>query len=300
MSRIIGAKANLGQFDARYGEEDGESWIKEKGFSFLATVQMLNLTGCDGSLSPQTEELFRLTNKVRHVLEEPWNTGLPQCPRLTDNLKKIARVDDGDDDNNNEPKPKKKRTSRQQEHKKRSKSYREVTPPPERMTDEDKIRCQHQNCFILFSSQGAMKSHFQRAHQGDIYIPPPKTINPSTGREWTAQKRVDKVGEGKDFLIMCVVCQVTCRACLPHISQDRSRIKTHLAEKHHIEEAKDRSKQVGSVDKCVTVRNIANCILAAWMVQGRRQICTSIASQRRKDAERNPETGSEGSTGSQQ
>ena len=193
----------MGQFDARYGEEDGKDWMKEKGFAFLGTVQMLNLTGCEGSLSPKTEELVQLTNKVRNVLEEPWNKDLPSCPRLRDNLKKIAREVD-DDDNNNEPKAKKNRTSRQREHKKRSKSssYREVTPPPERMTDEDKISCQQQTCLTLFSSQGAMKSHFTRVHPTVNYIPPPKTINPATNREWTAQKRVDKVGEDKDFLII--------------------------------------------------------------------------------------------------
>ena len=107
-NHIIGAKANIGEFDARYAEADGDSWLTVAANRFLASIQMMNLTCCEGSLTQKIEMLFRSVHDCRQMLEESWNTDLAQCPKLMENLTKIAMEADGkeseegqSEDNNN-------------------------------------------------------------------------------------------------------------------------------------------------------------------------------------------------------
>jgi hypothetical protein len=74
--------------------------------------------------------------------------------------------------------------------------YVEVSPPPMPLQDDQKIKCQEATCKSLFSSQGALKTHFRKVHPTGNYVAPPKNVDPDTGREGVEKKRVDKVRNG--------------------------------------------------------------------------------------------------------
>ena len=194
-NHIIGARANLAEYDARYGEEDGENWLMTAN-SFLVSIQMLNVVACEGELTPKTNRLFVLVNKCKELLDQPWNSELPQCPKLKKNLRKIAM---GSDANNNsdtsEPPGKKMRTNKKRARAKKGKSTFIQLTPPKPVADNDKIMCQKDTCQVLFSSQAALKAHFKIHHPEDEYIQPEKIVNPASGRTGSGMKRVDKVSK---------------------------------------------------------------------------------------------------------
>ena len=150
----------------------------------------MNLTSCGGILTPQIEALFKSVHECMQKLDEAWNAGLPQCPKLTETLTRIGLEGEGDkgDGNNNV-------TERLAADKQIGKpEFIEVTPT-KRLETADKIKCQDQNCLVLFSSHGAMKSHFIKRHPDQVYVQPPKVKNPESGRVASGMKRKDKVRE---------------------------------------------------------------------------------------------------------
>ena len=158
--------------------------------SFLASIQMMNLLSCEESLTPQMKALFKLVNRCRQLLDLPWNSQLTQCPKLKDNLRKIAfRGDKNNNTDDDEPPRKLPRTKEKQRIKS---TFLELTPPKP-IPAEDKLSCQEAACNVLFSSQAAMKAHFKVSHPEGQYVPPEKVVNPASGRKGFGMKRLDKV-----------------------------------------------------------------------------------------------------------
>ena len=105
ISHILFAKANCGEYDACYGEEDGEAWLYGTADRFLSAAQMLNMARMEGNITDETNRLFLLVNSCRSLLDRGWNADLPPAPVLASNLKKVA----GEEDSNNNQERKKPR-----------------------------------------------------------------------------------------------------------------------------------------------------------------------------------------------
>ena len=60
ISHILFAKANCGEYDACYGEEDGEAWLYGTADRFLSAAQMLNMARMEGNITDETNRLFLL------------------------------------------------------------------------------------------------------------------------------------------------------------------------------------------------------------------------------------------------
>ena len=135
---------NIGEFDARYSEEDEENWI-ETTSTFLVSAHMMNLIAFQGRLRSQSDRLFKTVDACKHILNQSWNSKLPKCPKYH---------------------------GRKQARAKKSKKegiYVEVSPP-EKLRTEQKIKCHKDNCTVLFSSQRAAKLHLKRKHPEDLDI----------------------------------------------------------------------------------------------------------------------------------
>ena len=196
---IIAARANLGVYDARYVEKDGRNWIEVATNNFLFAVQMINLKRCDGNLSGKINPLLMALARSKELLGHPWNQELPRCPRLQENLKRLAEGDiacssSSSSSNINIISPaKKQRICVSKEKKQKKGIYRPVSPPPPPLPDDQKLTCQADNCNSLFSSHAAAKTHFIKRHPTGNYVPPPRTKDPTTGRIGVQKKREDKV-----------------------------------------------------------------------------------------------------------
>ena len=189
INHILFAKANCGEYDVRYSEEHGEAWLYGCAGKFLSSAQMLNMARMEGTISEVTNRLFLLVNSCRSKLDEGWNADLPTAPALASHLKKVAREEDN---NNNEKRKKPRLESRKEKGK-----FKDLTPPPAKLANEDKIKCQFVSCLALFSSIGASKTHFKKVHPDSDYIPPPKEVNPATRRVGDKKVRVDRVRKHK-------------------------------------------------------------------------------------------------------
>ena len=196
---ILGAQANLGSHDARYSGTTGEDWLEIPMSDFLVAAQQFSLAFPRDDTNDKVTSCFLLTKKCKGALRESWNADLPHSVTLTDNLKRLAACTK-DDNNNKEDKKDYKRPRLGEPGgvaKKRAKSrrgiYIAVTPPPTRLTEEEKVKCQNRACTSTFSSHHAAKTHHKKKHPHDQYVDPPKVVNPATGKTGVVKKRIDKV-----------------------------------------------------------------------------------------------------------
>ena len=189
---VISAKANLGRFDARYNDKDGSDWIQTAANKFLLVIQLANLKAMDGAVTQKVTELHLGIDRCRQSLRESWNTDLPRCPNLSENLKRIA---DTQEEPNHPIKMRKslKGKAAKPKHKTKRGKFLPVTPPPKKLADEDKLKCQDPGCEILFTTESALKTHFNKKHPEGTYQPPEKVRNPKTGKLGIQKLREDKV-----------------------------------------------------------------------------------------------------------
>ena len=192
MPVVISARANLGTHDARYNDRDGSDWIQTVAEKFLMEIQLANLQAMGGSLTEKINALIIGIHKCRVSLRGEWNTERPRCPTLARNLKRIVETKE-------ETRGPAKLRKRQEgsairfARKKRRGTFIAVTPPPKHLEVAQKLPCQEQTCPVMFMSESALKTHFKKKHPDGNYQPPPKVMNPATGKMGVQKLREDKV-----------------------------------------------------------------------------------------------------------
>ena len=185
---MMTALGNLGEYDARFSGSSGENWL-ELLPDFIGSVHVFAAAVGDESVHSVIGRCASLLVECRKLLQGHWNTDLPNSPMMTALLQNIvapageeyksmnidavaARTEKG-----NEPKGK----------------FVDVTPPPEKLMDEEKIHCQEQSCAALFSSHAAARLHYKKYHPIGLYVSPLKVVDPTTGKKGVVKTRIDKV-----------------------------------------------------------------------------------------------------------
>ena len=206
---------------------------------YLGAAQMFQLVDLIEIEEETVKNTYHLADRCRTILNQEWNSELPHSYVLVGNLRRIAG--DSDDENRNERK--KSRTEESKTTPEQKGKFIPVTPRPRK---DANIPCQDVTCDSRFSTHGAHRSHFTKKHVGQNYINPPKVFDPSTKKMGVEKTVVDKVTTflGLPCQLITVNLQIHCRACHPNTMHVRNKIKTHLATVHHVEEARDRKKNV--------------------------------------------------------
>ena len=189
---MISAKANLGLFDARYHDRDGSDWIQTMADKFLLDIQLANIRVLGACLTEKINSLLLGIHECKASLRGDWNTVLPMCPNFGRNLKRIVETERGTGGPKKLRKLQGRKTIRKAS-KKRKGTFEHVTPPPKPLQEEHKIPCQEQTCDVTFTSESAMKTHFNKKHPDSNYQPPAKVLNPLTGKMGVQKLREDKV-----------------------------------------------------------------------------------------------------------